>query len=782
MSAKGRRTSFFHLTDDLATEGPTINQIEIPIFQRDYAQGRDSDPVKQIRTDFLDALFGALDDGSPVGLDFVYGGVDDGTLRPLDGQQRLTTLFLLHWYIASRSGHLAEPHGWKRFFYATRQSARMFCEALVDAPLPDEATTPRKWITDQPWYLFLWRHDPTIQSMLVMLNAIHERFRNLDASRAWARLTHVDDPAIWFLLLPLDGLGNTGEDMQPEDLYIKMNSRGKPLTEFENFKAHFEKTIRSSPRANEFALKVDTTWSDLLWHVRGDDDLIDDQFLRYLEFVTEVCEWREGRADGAGQRLSPRTRAVFGDDNPQHEAHLGFLFDALDIWFELSRPETDGSIPATFRSFFTAGDDPGDASRVRLFFRSGSAQSDPVNLFEACCHAYGLQQGKTRVVSLGQTLVLYALVLRLIEETADFPKRVRLLRNLVEASDDEVRQSRMPKLLEDVHHVIRHGDVESVTTFNQAQVSDEGQKASFLREHPDLLPAVAELEDHEFLRGSLGAFEYDATAFEHRATAFHAVMAQPDLWPEVLKALLATGEYHRQRGSSRQFLFGTDSPKHSDAWRKLLTGTTRKRLQQTRGVMAAFLDTVAFAPEPLGDTLKATASEYLARCEETERFDWRYYMVKYPGMRSNGSSTYNAEIAEGAEQPVMGYSLCMLKAGVGSLNSKYRDPYLLAISRQLEDRAVVEDKWFTGYETNPRRLPLTRSGASLRCVPAGFELAPPPTDAYADTFAAVSSGLGVVANNLVVVPQVEIGGRQVDTEDRIQLGAAIIRRLVAEGL
>ena len=133
--------------------------------------------------------------------------------------------------------------------------------------------------------------------------------------------------------------------MRPEDLYIKMNSRGKPLTEFENFKAHFEKTIQWSPRSAEFALKVDTTWSDLLWGLRGDDDLIDDEFLRYMEFITEVCEWREGRADGAGRHLGSRTRAVFGDENPQHETHLEFLFQALDVW-------ADRSIPETFESPF----------------------------------------------------------------------------------------------------------------------------------------------------------------------------------------------------------------------------------------------------------------------------------------------------------------------------------------------------------------------------------------------------------------------------------------------
>jgi hypothetical protein len=335
VTTESRRTSFFALTEgDQPDSSFAVERIEIPLFQRDYAQGRASDLVRRIRTDFLDVLRAAVagDEQAAVGLDFVYGGVDEGTLRPLDGQQRLTTLFLVHWYVASRSGHLTDEHGWKRFSYATRQGARMFCESLVTHPLLD-GVRPSDWIKDQPWYLFLWRHDPTIQSMLVMLDAIRERFHDLDPAMAWARLTDAENPAIWFLVLPLSGLGSAaGEDMRPEELYIKMNSRGKPLTEFENVKAHFEKTIQWSPRASEFALKVDTDWSDLLWHLRGDDDLIDDEFLRYLEFITEICEWREGRTEGAGQRLGQRTSVVFGDDYPQRGAHLDFLFQAFDVW------------------------------------------------------------------------------------------------------------------------------------------------------------------------------------------------------------------------------------------------------------------------------------------------------------------------------------------------------------------------------------------------------------------------------------------------------------------
>ena len=770
MSLESRRTSFAALTSDPEL---AITRIEIPHFQRDYAQGRTSNSVQEIREGFLDALFSAIgtEAPSPIGLDFVYGDVDAGTFRPLDGQQRLTTLFLVHWYIASRTGDLAEDHGWKQFSYATRQSARMFCERLVEHPLPDADTTPSEWIVDQPWYLFLWRHDPTVQSMLVMVDAIHDRFREVDAASAWSRLIDPENPAVWFLFQPLSGLGATGgEDMRPEDLYIKMNSRGKPLTEFENFKAHFERTIESSPLAAGFARKVDTTWSDLLWDLRGDDDLIDDEFLRYTEFLTEVCEWRAGLHDGAQRRLAPRTAFVFGEENPDRETHLKFLCDAFDVW-------STQSISEFFPHHFATPDEAAAPSKVRLFFRTDAP--NPVNLFEVCCRSYGDTRGRARVFSFGQGLVLYAAVVHLIEGTPDFSQRARVLRNLIEASPDELRLENMPAILTDVESVIRHGALENVVTLNQAQVEDEKVKAGFLTEHPHLRAVVFELEDHEYLRGSLGAFELDAAVFQQRAATFTRLMAQPDLWSDLLGALLARGEYQRTPRNARHFLFGTDSKRHDTAWRQLLTGATRERLARTRHVIAGLLDALSTAPDATEAAMETIVGAYLDQCAELAQFDWRYYMVKYPGMRERGSSAYYAEPADGVETLAMGYSLCKLDAGKRMLSSNYRDPYLMAIWHELEDSDAVEDKVYTGYEDRPRRLPLVRSGAALRCVPSGFELSAP--DPPTAAFATVCADLGAVDGN-VAVPQVDVDGRMIDTVDRIQVGADIVRCLIAAGL
>ncbi|MEO7817636.1 MAG: DUF262 domain-containing protein [Actinomycetota bacterium] len=772
MTSTSRLTSLIGLFGPRDTDTREIERIEIPVFQRDYAQGRTTAAVNDIRANFLDVLFRALSGESPepVSLDFVYGELDSGTLRPLDGQQRLTTLFLLHWYLASRAGLLEADHRWKQFSYATRPSARLFCKRLVDSPLPAADSSPSDWIVDQPWYLYVWRHDPTIQSMLVMIDAIDDRFKSVDAETAWARLTDDDEPAIAFLLLSLTEMGSV------EDLYIKMNSRGKPLTEFETFKAHFERTIESSDRADEFALKVDTTWSDLLWEMRGDDDLIDDEFLRYVQFVMEICEWRDGRTDVPTSRLDDRARDIFGDGNPNRKQHLEFLFSSFDVW-------TDHSIAAAFADVFTdVAGDMTNIAKVRLFFRSERTGQSQVNLFDACCRSYGESRGKARVFSLGQSLILYATLLHLIEGTEQFQRRVRVLRNIIEASTDELRPDRMDKIISDVHAIIRHGSVEQVSTLNKAQVDDELRKQAFLEANPGLQDALFSLEDHEILRGSLGAFEFDPAKLETRASSFQRLMSQPELWPDLTAALLAVGQYQRQRTNSRPFLFGTNSKKQENAWRELLTGAPFEKLSQTRQVLMELLDSVADAHgATLQDALKQITSRFLEERELERRFDWRYYMVKYPSMREGGG-TYFAERFDVEEQASMGYSLCMLRGGTTALNAWYRDPYLLAIWRELEADSRIEDPWFTGYEKLPRSLQLNRSGTGLRCVPAGYELSVPLVEEQYDAFKSVVLDLGSDQEKVLPVSQEEVDGELIDSADRIQLGANIVRRLLAAGL
>lgn len=73
--------------------------VEVPIVQRDYAQGRIDEHSKMVRQNLLaDMKSAILGTTLPLDLNFVYGKTEGNKFIPLDGQQRLTTLYLLHLY------------------------------------------------------------------------------------------------------------------------------------------------------------------------------------------------------------------------------------------------------------------------------------------------------------------------------------------------------------------------------------------------------------------------------------------------------------------------------------------------------------------------------------------------------------------------------------------------------------------------------------------------------------------------------------------------------------
>ena len=155
---------------------------------------------------------------------------------PLDGQQRLTVLFLLHFYGSlsqeKETGTPIEIEPLLNFRYETRTSANDFCRDLLTIIRPElikdyDDSGIASAIRNSPRFSPAYEADPTIKSMLNVLDAIEERFNGIDA--LWDKLCKGDYPA--FYHLTIDRMGLT------DDLYIKMNSRGKKLTEFELFKS-----------------------------------------------------------------------------------------------------------------------------------------------------------------------------------------------------------------------------------------------------------------------------------------------------------------------------------------------------------------------------------------------------------------------------------------------------------------------------------------------------------------------------------------------------------------
>ena len=152
------------------------DKIEIPIIQRDYAQGRKKEG--KVRGKFLEFLTQAFATNTSVELDFVYGNVreeDDKSVHtfiPVDGQQRLTTLWLLHWFLSIKEGRLGEIVSWMRkFSYETRPSAHIFCKKLLSESFPsEELENIDEYIKIQKWFDNEWLNDGTVSGMLQMLH------------------------------------------------------------------------------------------------------------------------------------------------------------------------------------------------------------------------------------------------------------------------------------------------------------------------------------------------------------------------------------------------------------------------------------------------------------------------------------------------------------------------------------------------------------------------------------------------------------------------------------
>jgi hypothetical protein len=213
-------------------------------------------------------------------------------------------------------------------------------------------------------------------------------------------------------------------------------------------------------------------------------------------------------------------------------------------------------------------------------------------------------------------------------------------------------------------------------------------------------------------------------------------------------------------------------------WRDFLTSATHASLAPTRAVLGSFLDGLAGASVGVGEYFESVIDTWLSERENSNAFDWRYYLVKYLSMRTGATGIYYG--ADGR----LGYSMCMLRTK--QLNGYYRDPILLGVWESSEAGERVQNPWFRGYETSPRWLRLERSGAGMRCVSNGFALQVPEDETHRSTFIDLCrrhEAVTIAAESIVLTtPQRDLGNGLVDSQDRVLVGAAFLRDLIELGL
>jgi hypothetical protein len=583
----------------------SCEKILVPRLQRDYAQGRDT--AKEVREGFLNALHEALNltDGDKtrfLNLDFIYGSIEQDGERyflPLDGQQRLTTLFLLHWYLAWLDGDLLafqavaynKEKERSRFTYALRPSSTEFFDELAryipgEPPKINHASV-RYIIEDQPWFYLHWRLDPTVQSALTMLDAIHVHFAN--SPRRFAQLLDTERPVITFQLLPLEHFGLS------DDLYIKMNARGKPLTPFETFKARFEEHLKelfSTERIDFngtsisvhdfFSKQMDTRWTDLFWGNRTTNSPIFDEeamnFFWVVAWASIDPEWSSG--DGT-------TVARYREGVGSYAE-----FDKLKL---LTREFAVNLI------------------RLLVAWSKGIRQLPDGRYFK---EAEFFKKARTRPAALVYSeLVMFAAYTYLIsprEVNADgFQEWMRVVYNLVQNSDierpDDFQRSLggLMKLRQHGRRILEHlasADLNSLG-FNQQQLQEESLKAQLLLADAGWGSRIRSAESHGYFRGQISFLldfsgvaaragekavkHWDPSTHRHLQDLFDVYLKKAQitfdqsglrepnsdhLWR---RALLATGDYLLPVKRNRSFL--TNPAGNPDSWKRFLRDSGPRR-------------------------------------------------------------------------------------------------------------------------------------------------------------------------------------------------------------
>lgn len=620
--------SFMDIFDTRFEDGENSIQLQkiiIPIIQRDYAQGRDNPDVVRVRERFIEALYKAVTE-NPITLDFVYGDIDkEGNMTPLDGQQRLTTLFLLHWYAATKYAAKKEnilkdnDAFLKKFSYETRYSARNFCHKLVDYTPEFKEDCLSKEIIDQAWFPLDWNNDPTIRSMLVMLDAIHNRFK--DVTDLWNKLK---ERCITFYFLPIKDMGLTDE------LYIKMNSRGKPLTLFEHFKAELEREIRNidGELANKIMRKIDIDWTDLLWKYRNsntgslDDNIIDDEFLRYFKFICDVIYYRkEISAGNRGKDVFELLDLYSSSKSEDAEENIKTLERFFDCWLNIR----DYSDPKDFlSSFMTNTHEDG-----KILVKSGS----DLNIFKDCLHTYS-DRAK---FPLNRFVLLYAITtyLQNLDKVteSDFKRRIRIVNNLIQNSRDEISdrqdRNRMPAILKQTEAIILTGvtNDDIWPSFNAHQIEEEKGKIDYLKSNPDMASVMFELEDHDLLKGQISIVGINN--LHHYTKRFKSLFESKRDLEKVDCAMMAIGNYGQMEGNKRRYQYGTKSNR-SDAWENLFHRSANSGFDETSDILISLLDKYEKFTDEI---LEKIAKDYLIQCEEKENYPFEYYYIKYAEYR-----------------------------------------------------------------------------------------------------------------------------------------------------
>lgn len=621
--------------------------IQIPIIQRDYAQGRSEKKVVEIRDIFLDAIYEKLNNNDNLHLDFVYGSIKKDVFIPLDGQQRLTTLFLLYWYFGKKENK--DISFLKKMTYETRASSREFCQKIVDNDIDVTSDDLIEEIIDSKWFLAFWENDPTIKSMLVMIESIYTKFKE---NSFFDRLDNIT-----FELFELEKFG------LDDDLYIKMNARGKPLTEFENFKAKFEQFLNDKDEnlEIEFSRKIDNEWTDFFWKYKDKDYLVDDVFMNYFYYISEML-FNKGNTDSRLLKDSELNfimiKKIYSDSD-----NVKFLFKSLD---------KIGDISSDINNIFSKHEY--EENKIALF-------DNEINLLERV-----IKKGRADI-NIQQKLILFLVITYLTDNVIgdDFKDLIRVVRNItgrrrnlrrndfIYTPNLEYRE--LNKLLNTFLKVINKNIYSELLTddiaWKEKEFLQEITKASLISKDVNFKDGIFELEDYKYTKGDLNNFlTEDINIFLSYVTSVKEIFNNEND-SLIIRAMLTAGSYQLSRGGTRlvgyRYFFGRQR-----YWEVLLTSKDKNNF--FKGFLASYTKN--------SSKLENMISEFLKNNNDK---NWRYYFIKYEDM-------LNIDEQLSTDNNLFAWynDFAMEKMGGLTLNAFHINPYIRTVALKMGITPIIE--------------------------------------------------------------------------------------------
>ena len=263
------------------------NKIIIPDLQRDYCWGDKTALVETFVTNLID-LFNKDDLHITMGL--IYGYEEPSQyLQLCDGQQRLTTLFLLLGLLNKRTANSFEQYiitdkmrKEPRLHYAIRENTLFFLFDLVNNFfIDDNLSQPINDIQNQSWYFKDYDIDPSIQSILKALTTIDEQLENKDIKDIKDKYKVFGEfliDKVFFLYYDMENRRNG------EETFVIINTTGEPLTATENLKPLILSKITDEEN-RESASKSWEKWEDFFWQNRGKNDTADIGLKEFFRWV-----------------------------------------------------------------------------------------------------------------------------------------------------------------------------------------------------------------------------------------------------------------------------------------------------------------------------------------------------------------------------------------------------------------------------------------------------------------------------------------------------------------